>query len=537
MKRFFQTVAFSVFALSIAAQAQNIFVAQTFAGRNTGNDCPNARALSSLTSGDWVPGNTIHLCGTITASAGAAGLVAQGSGTSDSPITVKFETGAVLQSPYFGGSGLCWSLASCNAGIEVYGNNYIVIDGGTNGVIQDTANGTNLANHQNSAGVVLSGNGLILRNLAIKGIYANDPTSGTDWAGQYTADVVVASGSTNITVCNNALSNARSGIAGRTSSTTVPSWPLPSCAANAFSSGVNVFGNTLRDHCWHFSFGGTNGNVVNIFNNDYSGVSNWAFRPNQSSYYHTDGVIAYGDSGAQVIVYFFNNYAHDTAYGTAAFFCDWGQTPSGCAAYVFNNIFEVDAAEANMGVAVWLDGTPGELMGPYYVFNNTFVNNGIMLMLGPDSETVSIENNLVSEGTTSANNFYAKGYGSNSLPSILATADYNSFYGGRPYGPFGGAGIEYCWPSGCTSSPWVNTGFDTHSVRGNPQIDANFRPSGKSPVVNAGANLSSLCSVPGLGPLCYDKSGAARPLTGKWDIGAIEAPHPNPPAGLTGTMK
>lgn len=537
MKYFLQTVVFSVFALSIAAQAQNIFVAQTIAGGNTGNSCTNARALGSLASADWIPGNTIHLCGTITAPAGAAGLVARGSGTSVNPITVKFEPGAVLQSPYFGGSSSCYSLATCNAGIEVYGYNFIVIDGGTNGIIRDTANGTNMANHQNSTGVVLSGNGLIVRNLTIQNIYANDPTTGKDWAGQYTADIVVGLGSTNVTVCNNTLSNSRIGITGRTASTTTASWPLLSCSSNTFSNGVNYFGNTLRDHAWHFIPGGPNGNVVNIFNNDVSGVANWVYAPNQPIYYHTDGVIAFGDSAAQVIVYLFNNYFHDTAFGTAALLCDGGMPGSGCAAYVFNNVFSADSSEANKGAALWLNLTVGSPMGPYYISNNTFVNNGYMVMLSGDTNGLTIENNLVTEGTTGGNYFYIKGYGANSLPSILAIADYNSFYGGRQYGPFAGAGIEYCWPSGCTSNPWVKTGFDTHSVRGNPQIDANFRPSAKSPVVNTGANLSSLCGLPGLGPLCYDKNGAARPLAGKWDIGAIQAPHPNPPVGLTGTVR
>src|ERR1039458_7447516 len=87
MKFFLRIIACLALSLSVAGPAQNIYVTQTGIGGDTGYDCPNARALNSLTSQDWVSGTTIHLCGTITVSAGAAGLVVKGSGTSNSPIT------------------------------------------------------------------------------------------------------------------------------------------------------------------------------------------------------------------------------------------------------------------------------------------------------------------------------------------------------------------------------------------------------------------------------------------------------------------
>ena len=138
MRHFFQMVALAVFLLSIAAQGQNIYVAQASAGGRNGVDCADARDLGNLTAGDWAPGNTIHLCGTITSPTGSSGLVALGSGTSSQPITIKFEPGTILQSPYFGYNNGCSSLATCLGGIEVYNRNYIVIDGGTNGIIQNT---------------------------------------------------------------------------------------------------------------------------------------------------------------------------------------------------------------------------------------------------------------------------------------------------------------------------------------------------------------------------------------------------------------
>src|SRR5277367_2905281 len=79
--------------------AQDIYYAQTAAGTGSGDDCADARATSSMLAMDWVPGNTIHLCGALTTS-----ITALGSGTSANPITVTFEPGA-----YFTGS--VWSSA------------------------------------------------------------------------------------------------------------------------------------------------------------------------------------------------------------------------------------------------------------------------------------------------------------------------------------------------------------------------------------------------------------------------------------------
>ena len=73
------------------------------------------------------PGTTVHLCGTFTASAGASGYLSfQGSGTSGNPITLHFETNALLQAPYWG----------TGAAIFASGLSYVMVDGGTNGTIQ-----------------------------------------------------------------------------------------------------------------------------------------------------------------------------------------------------------------------------------------------------------------------------------------------------------------------------------------------------------------------------------------------------------------
>lgn len=90
-------------AMALPARAADIYFAQSAVGGNTGANCANARAASTNASGDDVAGNTLHLCGTFTGSAGATGLfVFQGGGASGNPLTLVFESGAGFTAPYWG---------------------------------------------------------------------------------------------------------------------------------------------------------------------------------------------------------------------------------------------------------------------------------------------------------------------------------------------------------------------------------------------------------------------------------------------------
>lgn len=120
------------------ASANDIYFAQNAQGGNNGQDCADAYAYNDGSNGInaskyWVAGNTFHLCGTIVVPAGTTVITTKGSGTSSAPITIKLESGALLQAPYFGSNGA----------INVNGNSYITINGtdGT-GTIQATLNGT-----------------------------------------------------------------------------------------------------------------------------------------------------------------------------------------------------------------------------------------------------------------------------------------------------------------------------------------------------------------------------------------------------------
>ena len=116
-----------------------IFVApshRSAAGYNTGADCADAYAYTFFNySGNWGrgslgigPGTTVHLCGTITSQ-----LAAQGSGALASPITILFEANAKISVP------VCSSAYGC---LNLGSNSYITVDGGANGIVESSSNGT-----------------------------------------------------------------------------------------------------------------------------------------------------------------------------------------------------------------------------------------------------------------------------------------------------------------------------------------------------------------------------------------------------------
>src|SRR5580692_6407572 len=98
--------------LAVPASAANIYVAQVSAGGNTGADCADARTIASLAAGDWIAGNVLHLCGTI-----SSGFSVQGSGSSGNVITVKWEASARVSVAH---GGI----------INVGAYNYLLFDGG-----------------------------------------------------------------------------------------------------------------------------------------------------------------------------------------------------------------------------------------------------------------------------------------------------------------------------------------------------------------------------------------------------------------------
>ena len=156
-----------LFSSSIGFGA-DFYITQNTSGGDTGADCADAHSAAWFNTGsNWHnpktdgkvgPGDTVHLCGTFTFPANgnpnnaADLLVIPGYGSVGSPITILFETGAIVQAPALSTNGgiLCHYYHGCQG--------YIVIDGGTNGLVQATDNGSaslNFAYHIDGNGVVV----------------------------------------------------------------------------------------------------------------------------------------------------------------------------------------------------------------------------------------------------------------------------------------------------------------------------------------------------------------------------------------------
>jgi hypothetical protein len=176
---FFLRTLMLVVAISGAAWAEDIYIAQTVQGTDSGASCAEAHSVAWFNSasnwgdnaGKIGPGDTVHLCGTITYNGSGSLLKVQGSGIQGNPITIRFEDDAKLSAPVYGtASG--WPY---DAGIFVQSHNWIVIDGGTNGLIECTDNGGpagGYSYHVSAIGITFSkSNHCEVKNLKIKNIY------------------------------------------------------------------------------------------------------------------------------------------------------------------------------------------------------------------------------------------------------------------------------------------------------------------------------------------------------------------------------
>ena len=143
----------------------DLAIAQNAAGTGSGSSCANARAVSFLNAAaNWgpgkaiAPGTVIGLCGTITSS-----VVVPGSGAPGKPVTLLFMPGAKLSEP------------ACDPCLDASGRQWLVVDGGANGVIESTNNGTHLGFHTPSTGIVAKPcSHCRFTNMVVRNIYVHD---------------------------------------------------------------------------------------------------------------------------------------------------------------------------------------------------------------------------------------------------------------------------------------------------------------------------------------------------------------------------
>jgi chitodextrinase len=502
----------------------NIYIAQTSAGSNNGSSCANAYAVSFFnTASNWGtgagqigPGTTVHLCGTFTAAtANTTMLTVLGSGTSGNSITIKFELNALLTSP-------AWS--SSHGAIFISSSyNYITIDGGTNGIIEDTLNGTagysaclgGACTYQiNSGGVYSDGAFTTVQNLTITHIYmhqedANDP------AGAGSFGIIL--GGDNSTITRNKVSDMDSGVAivGNNSTISfneISNFNHGAIAPNA-AAGTTITGMTIHDNNIHDA----------------------AVWDDPSVYYHHDPIFSYLGGGNIDGLMIYNNYVHGvmgaasySAYTTSWFFLDPNGYGNITNTKVFNNIFEADAIAGNYNYpndgffGVFDMGVSGAAANSVIV-NNTIVDNGnggMCWHLQDQTGTSIVKNNLcqtIARGALGG----ACLRGPSPWPGTTQI-DYNIYAGVGSSNDFA---IPEPGGTACGNinsfSAWQGYGFDLHGS--NPSylstnLDGNYIPQAGSVAIKTGANLTSL----GISQLNVDKNGTPRPSSGAWDIGAYQ---------------
>src|ERR1700747_3102973 len=122
--------------LGVASANAKVFYISGSSNRTSGGtSCSDALSVAWFNnSASWgsashqiSAGTTVFLCGVFNGRAGEELLTVRASGSSGNPITIKFMTGAVLSAPYWSGNGA----------IHMDNVSHIVVDGGTNGVIQN----------------------------------------------------------------------------------------------------------------------------------------------------------------------------------------------------------------------------------------------------------------------------------------------------------------------------------------------------------------------------------------------------------------
>jgi len=497
---------------SKTAMANDVYIAQT--GGGAGSSCSSPLAVSYFnTSTNWTsgapsgtkigPGTTVHLCGTFTGTAGSTMLTAQGSGSAGNPITIKFESGAVLTAPYW-----AHSVGGTQAGAITLGSglSYITIDGGTNGIIQNTANGSSFANQQPSTGIsAFLCSHCTVQNLTISNLYVQ-VVGDAKLADNSVVRAVDFTGS-NWSINNNTIHDC--------------GW----CVMDSFSNGdsnVSIFSNNFYAFGHATAVATSSANAITgvyIYGNHFHDPNNWA---DVGCNYHDDGLHAFGVTGSSIDQLYLYNNLFDGNWGTCPtgfVFVEAGGSGSPANlknSYWWNNVMIVPLGSIE-NTNGWFNISSGN-SGVQEVLNNTMVGpdatDNTNCMVFQNLSGLTFENNTV---TNCGDPVYV-------TSSTLTSVDYNF------YGPSCQNGNNcFVWNGSFTGSfsSWKSAcACDSHSYQNNTTgFASNGVPAAGSPVIGAGINLISIATG-SLATLSSDTSlgnsrvPIARPSTGAWDIGA-----------------
>lgn len=493
-------------------KAEHVYIAQSEVGLRDGSSCANARSLAwANTTANWGegsgkigPGDTLHLCGTLTST-----LWVGGSGLSSKRITILFEPQARFSAPV-------WN----SGAIRCSSRDNIIVDGGADGIIEATDNGTNLQNQSNSRGVMLSNcNGWEIRNVRIHNMYvrlANSSDSNELGNGIY------ADNSNDLYIHNNTIRAAGTAILiiYRSSSNVRISSNTISLCSNGIALGSGNSGDTHTN--------------VEVSNNDIDGCcpttgTGWGGKwtgPPGDGRHHSDGIqfwtIGSGYIGGSIRIH--GNYIHG----------NWGDPlqcgGAGCTtglvflggkidnAEIFNNVLTISDGQLANGHIV-LNQPASAKIYSNTIMGATQLGQGIFITGG--STNHDIRNNVISAFATAVN---VAG-----ITDTVANSNNNLFFNINQNLQFKYQGVFRLF------SDWQGLGFDSNSrcCQLSPFSASSYRPSSSADaVVDAGQDLGPKFNV--------DKDGVARPTGLAWDIGAYEftaVKIPTTPTNLTVTVR
>lgn len=541
--------------------ASDIYFAQNAAGGGGGTSCATAESVATFNAGSATAGNTYHLCGTVTA---PVSVPACTSGSGSSKCELLFDSGstgnitaaalsasgAIVLQPYWivdggtacGTSGLTSNFTtwqtSCASGLS-----------GT-GFISNTANGTGLANQVATLGITAAGgiHDIEIRNLIIKNLYQKTAyISDTSTGAQNSYAIYLSGVGNNILVHDNAINMVNTGIY---------------VALTGNSANTQVYKNVVSNNKWGILTAQGTGVSTGTYDyfNDVSIGTLWNTDQNNGNPYHTDYLFLFGQNSSVYMngAYVYGNYLHGAggSYNTSdgLYYCMSGfiyDNQNQQNQYIFNNVFNLTSGYSCGGLVTTGYGTTSQ-----FIFNNTYIGYGATACYSTNSApctanadfganasaSTTIENNIVS-GLNSPVNYNHSG------AAGFVAVDYNDYYAWNTQGvgPWDDGTIYNCFKSSdssCTGTgPW-DAQFEAHGTEGNPNLTSTFHLTNSSSAAwKTATNLYSTCNgqpTPGLGALCSDAAGLARPSTGNWDMGAYEdsaSNAPAPPSELTATVQ
>jgi hypothetical protein len=464
------------FSLSVRAQASDIYI--TPDGSPQGACSSNVQTPAFFNnSANWGnssskigPGTTVHLCGTI-----SANLTSYGDGAAGKQITILFESGASLSQEANNGNFL-----------NLNNKSHFIIDGGDNGVIQNTANGDALASQiYGAVGVNCTGSSDVeIKNLTIQNIYVH--TSGS-------------SGNANVPLTNDVrlggAPNGSSSIAIKIHDNVFhdSGWSIYDEYGNS-DSGHEIYNNKIFNHDHGVAVdGGVSGHTLtglSIHDNHIYSYANWdcggACHHSAMHFYNGPSGSTSTNIGSQI----YNNLMEGpVGSGLTGHIFIEGAGGSDCfcsKTRFYNNIFLTDTnSSLNNGFIGFFSGKNG----PNEIYNNTFIGasnvSGLCLSIA-NVVGLKMKNNVISSCNTmvsfpTASNTWAPG-----------DLDFNV------YANMGGSN-QFKTPSGfaATFGAWQSfTGAEANSTNmKSAGLNASGVPQADSLVVAAVASNLSLLDI------------------------------------------